>query len=493
MILKGKQTKPAPQSKKRAKKKFKKVFLHVGPDKTGSSAIQSVCDECRAELMEYGIYYLEGMDHAQFGSCFSRFPERYARNVESRHHYQGDKEEYGQWLKSRDQKYLAEVCKSLDSASARCVVFSYEGFPRMAPREMEKMKEFLSEYSDVIEVVYYARSPFSYATSTLSQHVRAGRIPKDWEIVLQPFQKHIAVLCKVFGRDCVNVRKFAREAFSGGSVVWDFFQLLGLPEEACVRLSSRIPFENQALSAQAIYVGNKLIESIGDRVPDYDFFPRFGDYLERLDGERLVLTVKDRICIANAAKNDLVYLKENYGITFDDSEINLASSTDSLNASVWQPLADLVVELLLRNVDLSIDLDFRNSGSPDCLINISGLSNNVSGGRWTDARLSPTATLKFRKALPKCFVLALEVGAFGPNVGKEVKVRIGKSEQRFVVTEQGKSQHFELEFNTVRSENIIEIIPPDPTAPCDLDATSKDARKLGIKLVGVRLYLSGAF
>lgn len=118
---------------------------------------------------------------------------------------------------------------------------------------------------------------------------------------------------------------------------------------------------------------------------------------------------------------------------------------------------------------------------------VSGFSAFDRFGSWTNASLQKSAKLEFKEVFPEAFTLELTAGAFGPNVGKEITVRVGQSMQRFVVTDSREVQYFELEFNNVESENTIEIIPPEPTAPCELDPASKDKRKLGVRLVSLKI------
>lgn len=136
---------------------------------------------------------------------------------------------------------------------------------------------------------------------------------------------------------------------------------------------------------------------------------------------------------------------------------------------------------------LIADIDFKKQACPEVVESVKGLSGNEPGGHWTDASLHASAVLKFTKPLPKSFILELMAEAFGPNAGAEVAVRVGKIKQHFVVEEPGKVQCFELLFDGTSAADTVEIIPPAPTAPCDLDPASKDTRKLGVRLVSLKI------
>lgn len=132
-------------------------------------------------------------------------------------------------------------------------------------------------------------------------------------------------------------------------------------------------------------------------------------------------------------------------------------------------------------------IDFRESVLPSCVVKMEGISAVESAGRWTDAHLSRSAKITFNKNLFNSFVMRLDVVAFGPNVGRDVTVLVGTSEQCFIVPEPGKVHHVELEFSNAKGANTIEIIPPNPTSPCTLDPASKDTRKLGVQLVTMKI------
>jgi phosphoglycerol transferase len=126
-------------------------------------------------------------------------------------------------------------------------------------------------------------------------------------------------------------------------------------------------------------------------------------------------------------------------------------------------------------------IDFRRDGWPSFVKAVSGVSAREPWGRWSDARLAPSVTIKLRDPLPRKFSLILEAVAFRRNVGEDIAIRIGE----FHTTVQLQDRASEIVV-PVRLANdkvkSIEILPPHATKP-----PSGDPRQIGIGLVSLRI------
>jgi phosphoglycerol transferase len=132
---------------------------------------------------------------------------------------------------------------------------------------------------------------------------------------------------------------------------------------------------------------------------------------------------------------------------------------------------------------LAEGIDFRKPGYPEFLKEVTGVSIPELWGRWTDANLSPTAKFKFKKPLPRSFTLILEAHAFGPNLNAPITIRAGRTTKTLVIDS---AREYRIKFAKVKSDDL-EIIPPKPTAPKDVDPTNADPRKLGLGLTTLKM------
>lgn len=110
-----------------------------------------------------------------------------------------------------------------------------------------------------------------------------------------------------------------------------------------------------------------------------------------------------------------------------------------------------------------------------------GMSDAEPWGSWSDARI---VTLRFKKALPRRFVLNVVAKGFGPNVGLPVRVRIGPQTSTFIP--QSHMESFGLPFALDTEQDSVEFTVPAPTSPSQLGA-SVDQRLLGLGIEAVSI------
>lgn len=115
-------------------------------------------------------------------------------------------------------------------------------------------------------------------------------------------------------------------------------------------------------------------------------------------------------------------------------------------------------------------LDFRRSNLdfPHYVGAVTGLSgftvvNGVNEGRFSDSMEAKRVTIWLTKPLPKKFTLQIHAEAAGPNVGKPLKVKVGKLVKEVVLGD--KFFIYELTFETSGSEYKIEFTPAEPFSP----------------------------
>ena len=114
-------------------------------------------------------------------------------------------------------------------------------------------------------------------------------------------------------------------------------------------------------------------------------------------------------------------------------------------------------------------------GYPRFVSSVTGMSGYEPGNRWTEG---PAAIFHFAQPLPTKFILKLEmVGAFGPNAGKPVVVKIGNWQGEFTVDT--KPVTIELPVETTATAQAIEFVVPEPASPRDL-GVGDDTRKVGV-------------
>ncbi len=305
-----------------SKKKFKKVILHVGVDKTGSTAIQNSMVSFQSLLLENGVFYPDGWDkrvnHHTLASCFSAESDPFVSTLLF-HKLPPEK------IIKRNQKYIALIREQINAVQADTLVFSWEGFVHLSGETFRNFKTFLKEYSDAIEIVFYARPPLSYGTSAFSQQVKEGNGFSDDFSPAFPYKDRLETLIDVFGKEQINLRSFEKTALPNGNVVEDFLLLLNLPKRVRKHILAGVPRANKSLTAEAISIGNKLI-TISKASPQtssgVNFKSDIGQkYFPRITGHTFQLTERQRQSVLGVSKPHTDYLAAEFGLVFKEEQL----------------------------------------------------------------------------------------------------------------------------------------------------------------------------
>ncbi|MBQ0959966.1 hypothetical protein KAK06_13515 [Ideonella sp. 4Y11] len=299
-------------------KPFDTAILHFGIDKTGSTAIQDVCNQARAELASRcSLVYPPGSWHAQLGSYFSSSPASYALNLEM-----GRTDETA--IRAADEIYLREQTEWIRAQPpARQLLFSYEGFIGLSQPELAAMRAYCEGFAHRVKVLVYVRPPLSYAVSAMSQRVKMGRPAwaPDEERPIYRFKERFNNLVNAFGREALEVRLFTRQALTEGDVVIDFFHALGLDLAQARALAQRQRSANESLSAHGLAFGMALREhlaALGIRMSQADFNNHHGSQLNRLTGEPIKLSAEQIEYVLTEFKPHAEVLRDEFGIVFDE-------------------------------------------------------------------------------------------------------------------------------------------------------------------------------
>jgi phosphoglycerol transferase len=188
----------------------------------------------------------------------------------------------------------------------------------------------------------------------------------------------------------------------------------------------------------------------------------------------------DNLCIVQGKFGQNFKLQEIDNEEYSLEDFNNFSSPKNNINKIKNNIKKLKKLGIVYPATLSEGIVFKRDGYPDFLDNIEGISNKEKWGRWSDARLNPTVVFKFNNKLPKNFILELEVGAYGPNINRNVKVKIGDKIEEFKIIN-ANPRKYTLKFMDINS-STIEIIPPKPTSPASINQ-SGDERKLGLSFV----------
>ena len=173
-------------------------------------------------------------------------------------------------------------------------------------------------------------------------------------------------------------------------------------------------------------------------------------------------------------------------------EIDLSNRTKNGSNSYFAQLYEINTQFDSKLYPASINegIDFKKPSYPDFLRYVSGLSQAESWGRWSDAFFGGSIVqFGFRKPLPEKFILEFQAIPYADNGKFPTRVRVGNHEQLFFINGDA-SKKYEMLVDNSEKSDVIQIYPPSPTHPHQLNLLDQDPRRLGIGFISLSIKLS---
>lgn len=231
------------------------LILHLGPSKTGSSAIQAALKKNSELLASHGVLQPSVSGH---DLCFRyRYDSRLPPNMERRF---GSLKELTAKTEGSWQSFEAEIRES----DYDTVLVSSEDIPSARLRD-EMLRRFQKSF-DKITGIFYFRDPVELYVSEINQRIRHGLRLRHTPTPLTYNYRHLEFadwFAGAIGSEGLICRNFDRSNLFRGDVVQDFFRILstlcGVPEEFTI---PKVPV-NQSLSGASsawMYTFNEILD-----------------------------------------------------------------------------------------------------------------------------------------------------------------------------------------------------------------------------------------
>jgi len=229
-----------------------RIVLHIGQQKTGSSAIQAAFTEKAEALAAAGILYpilartgQVAYPHTLLGTVLEP-----TKNPEKLHDRQ--KREFGTVLSFPDafDRYSAAISAEVEKRRPKVLVLSTEYLFRPLNGKGERLKAWLESLSDDITLVAYVRRPSSQYLSALQQTLRTTpKIPRPRPV---PYRDVLEGYREVFGAR-IKAVVYERSSLMAGDVVADFASRF-VPEAAAAGIPLKGANVNSSSSAEVMAI-----------------------------------------------------------------------------------------------------------------------------------------------------------------------------------------------------------------------------------------------
>jgi hypothetical protein len=271
-----------------------RLWMHVGPAKTGTKTIQFTLDRYREVLAGQGVLY----PVAPPSNPHTKF---------KRHH----------------QHFLARAMQAGDAGLVTGyldrltplddTIISSEGFMNVDPEATLRLAEIVNQRFDC-RVLYYVRNPVERANSRAQQSIKTGgtfheRISEMRDSTLS-IRRPLEKLAEAYGEDRLVVRKFARDAFVENDLVVDFCHGIERPD-----LPALMPDRSSQNSSMTMETARNILryrKETGDSRMIRQDDSRFAE-----GSTKYALPEEVQRFVWEASEEDRDWLGQTYGIRFD--------------------------------------------------------------------------------------------------------------------------------------------------------------------------------
>lgn len=229
---------------------MKKLLLHIGAPKTGTTSIQeALCNaSIRGELK--GVAYPVNLhprmtNNHRFLELLYSGPGRLLRN------YTASSLAASLVSKQIARSLNKNIAKTFDKSD--CIILSAENFSRFSREAIQRLQRHMKDLGvDETAVIYYVRDPAASYLSLVQQHVKTSGNLRSYAEYRSNFRQNIQRWASVYG-DRLIVRPYDRALLHDHDVVEDFILLA---EEFFGRelpLTER-PQANTTISAEGMFI-----------------------------------------------------------------------------------------------------------------------------------------------------------------------------------------------------------------------------------------------
>lgn len=191
--------------------KKKTLILHVGIDKTGSTALQRFFRDNESELAQRGLLYLKK-----------------GRGGSWNHHKifsQTNSDDYDSW---------SDLVTELFEAPQHTGLISFEGFYHFKEDQLLRIARYLSDVD--VRVVIYLRRQSDMVRSGVAQRIKQGsnHLPlaaydaEQLALIAQDYRPVLNRFSKVFGNENIVVRRYEHSRWPENSLFLDCLSAIGI-------------------------------------------------------------------------------------------------------------------------------------------------------------------------------------------------------------------------------------------------------------------------
>lgn len=349
------------------KQRYRRIILHAGLHKTGTSSIQVNCFRHRELLLQHGIYY-------PFFSFHGRQITNHSDPMTAALCTSGKLYAMPGRLRIRDdpraalESFSAHFAEILGEPKADTLLLSGELVCDYTPEDLLAVRERLLQAGDELQVVAFLRSPRSSLESILQQRNRRGILENPHTLV-GTISQRFGRLQEAFG-DILQVHNFHTALEHPSGLVGYFLCNLGLPAASVGELA--FEHANERVSLEAY----RLLRAINTAYPAalkaehgverhfHDISPLLG-----LPGQPFHIQATDDPGLCQALVEEAESLERQVGFKFPQF-------VDGVREPPWQTPTLMALESAISRLDNKL---FRAAAAEALVAEAAGLERDDPG------------------------------------------------------------------------------------------------------------------
>ncbi len=312
-----------------------KLILHIGHPKTGTTALQTVFAASSSNLLDAGILYPvrtspEWPKHSLAKPYLTGTDNS---SLQRRTGLSGDA------LYQESLNYWNRLRLEVASSAHKLLLLSAEGLFCRPSDPYFRTK--IADICDKVTVVAYLRSPASRFLSQINQKLR---MLNSFSLPPAEYYRPVIEGYREAGFETISLNVYDRKRLRSGDIVDDFcYKHLQTTNLQLTR--GRHEKSNVSISSEALVVLSEILSPLNySSLFSRDSRFKLIKFLRRADemlGSPLRPSLKQDVEAALVARStDLLWLREEYGVLFDDVDYDIIGATGMPDLSIMSKLEE---------------------------------------------------------------------------------------------------------------------------------------------------------
>lgn len=358
----------------------KKLVIHIGTPKTGTTSIQKTLGVSNKRLREYGLFYpdIKPFNHSDtFVPIIVENPDDFVM------------------FKIRDltekkvEMYKEMWIREFSNPEPGCYIVSAESLSIVNKKEVSNVKEFVSQYFDEVKIIVYVRELTAFISSLIQQHIKIGTTSYSIEELLALYSSEqspysytncIKHWLEVFGEQNVIVRPFSKKSFYKEDLIQDFLNVIGFSHVDMKSLTNI--YANQSIGYNGVLILSALQQKypcvVNGKINENRGLVRTGipmDIYSKIKDNKFNLQLKFNKDTARILNNEIDFINQ-FLLEEDRFPQVVASDEKTTVLGIETVSSDTYIELL-NEYHKEIDRYKNNNQFYDNLFEIDDLNKDI--------------------------------------------------------------------------------------------------------------------